>query len=196
MITFSLGWKNTFFGGLKTFSPKKENIIGGIEKTLPYKERTWFSGNEKCLPRRVIGLSFEKRPEEKIILSLGKWFNPYPKCRNPSLGLATKARACKGVGQEWSPRVTSHAPGNVGKCEGMNLHIPKWTLVMGIGLSNFQKTILGVNFHWIEKFLISLEISWNLNVENGFTWPVWVLKTQVMAKWRAGSQIANLTPDH
>jgi len=37
----------------------------------------------------------------------------------------TKAKAYKGVGQEGSLGVTSHAPGNVGECEGMNLHTPK-----------------------------------------------------------------------
>jgi hypothetical protein len=44
---------------------------------------------------------------------------------NPSLGLATKARACKVAGQEGSPGVTSHAPESVGKCEGMNPRTPK-----------------------------------------------------------------------
>jgi hypothetical protein len=46
-------------------------------------------------------------------------------CRNPSLGLATKARACKGAGQEGSSGVTFHALGSVGECEGMNPHTPK-----------------------------------------------------------------------
>ncbi len=46
-------------------------------------------------------------------------------CRNPSLGLATKAKACKVASQEGSPGVTVHAPGSVGKCEGMNPHTPK-----------------------------------------------------------------------
>jgi hypothetical protein len=49
----------------------------------------------------------------------------YKVCCNLSLGLVTKARACKGAGEEESPRVTSHAPGSVGECEGMNLHTPK-----------------------------------------------------------------------
>ncbi len=45
---------------------------------------------------------------------------PIPKhvelvCHNLNLGLAIKARACKGAGQEGSPRVTSHALGNVGE---------------------------------------------------------------------------------
>jgi hypothetical protein len=55
-------------------------------------------------------------------------------CHNPSLGLATKARVCKGAGQEGSPWVTSHAPGSVRKCEGMNLHMPKWVPILGVGV--------------------------------------------------------------
>jgi len=46
-------------------------------------------------------------------------------CHNLSLGLATKARACKGTGQVRIPRLTFHALGNARKCEGMNLHTPK-----------------------------------------------------------------------
>ncbi len=46
-------------------------------------------------------------------------------CHNLSLGLTTKTRACEGVGQEGSPKVTFHAPESVRECEGMNPHIPK-----------------------------------------------------------------------
>jgi hypothetical protein len=46
--------------------------------------------------------------------------------RNPSLKVATKARACKGAGQEGSLGITSHAVGSVEECEGMNPHTPKW----------------------------------------------------------------------
>jgi hypothetical protein len=56
-------------------------------------------------------------------------------CHNPSLGLTTKARACKGASQEVSMGVTSHAPESVGKCEGMNLHTPKWAPTLGVGVS-------------------------------------------------------------
>jgi hypothetical protein len=45
-------------------------------------------------------------------------------CHNPSLGLTTKARACKGEGQEGSLGVIFHAHGSVEKCEGMNLTLP------------------------------------------------------------------------
>jgi hypothetical protein len=46
-------------------------------------------------------------------------------CCNLSLGLATKARACKGAGQKGSPGVTFHALETIGECEGMNPHTPK-----------------------------------------------------------------------
>ncbi len=58
-------------------------------------------------------------------LFFGKDSQKMENCRNLNLGLATKARACKGVVQKGSLRVTSHAPGSVGKCEGMNRHTPK-----------------------------------------------------------------------
>jgi len=44
---------------------------------------------------------------------------------NPSFGLVTKARGLQGCEPKGSPEVTSHAPGSVGRCEGVNLHIPK-----------------------------------------------------------------------
>ncbi len=51
----------------------------------------------------------------------------------------TKARACKGAGQKGSVGVTSHAPENVGECEGMNPHTPKWVPMLGVGvLMDFQ----------------------------------------------------------
>jgi hypothetical protein len=46
-------------------------------------------------------------------------------CCNSNLGFATKARACKGTGQEGSMGITTHVPGNVAECEGMNPHTPK-----------------------------------------------------------------------
>jgi hypothetical protein len=51
---------------------------------------------------------------------------------NSGLGLTTKARACKNVGQEGSPGVTFHVPGNVKECEGMKLHIPKGTPILEV----------------------------------------------------------------
>jgi hypothetical protein len=84
-------------------------------------------------------------------------------CRNPTLGLVTKARACKGAGQMWSPGVTFHVLKSVKKCEGMNLHTLEWAPTLGVGVMNFQRVIVGVKFHWIEEFFISLKNFWNLN---------------------------------
>jgi hypothetical protein len=56
------------------------------------------------------------------------------RCHNPSLGLATKARACKSASQEGSPGVTYHAPRSAKECEGMNPHTPKGTPTLGVGV--------------------------------------------------------------
>jgi hypothetical protein len=60
-------------------------------------------------------------------------------CHNPSLELATKVRACEVASQKRSLGVTFHVFGSVGEGEGMNPHIPKWTLTLGVGvLMDFQ----------------------------------------------------------
>jgi hypothetical protein len=48
--------------------------------------------------------------------------------------------ACKGAGQKRSLKITFRAPGSVGECEGMNCHIPKWTPILGIGVSMDYQT--------------------------------------------------------
>jgi hypothetical protein len=56
------------------------------------------------------------------------------KCHNPSLGFATKVRACKGTSQEGSLGATFHAPKIASECEGMNHHTPKWAPTLGVGI--------------------------------------------------------------
>jgi hypothetical protein len=75
----------------------------------------------------------------------------------------TKARACKGAGQEGNPGVAFHAPGNARECEGMNPHTPKWAPTLGVGVpvdswilrERFQgsKPIEFKSSYIIEKFL-------------------------------------------
>jgi len=55
-------------------------------------------------------------------------------CPNPSFGLVTKANGLQGCGPRESLGVTSHTPGSVGKCEGVNPHTPKATPTLGDGL--------------------------------------------------------------
>ncbi len=76
---------------------------------------------------------------------------------NPSLGLVTKARTYKGVPQERSPGVTSHASGvyeNVREGTFTFLsELSLWELESQWspnGVPNFQRAIVGVNTHWIE----------------------------------------------
>jgi len=52
----------------------------------------------------------------------------------------TKARACKVAGQKGSPRLTPHASGSVGKCERMNLTLPR------------ELPLWGLEFRWIPEF--------------------------------------------
>jgi hypothetical protein len=53
-------------------------------------------------------------------------------CRNPSF--EPRQRGLQGCEPRGSPKVMSHAFGSVGKCEGMNLHIPKATPTLGDGV--------------------------------------------------------------
>jgi len=55
-------------------------------------------------------------------------------CHNPRLGLTTKARVCKVVGQEGSLGIMPHALGSARKCEGTNPHTPKGTPSLGVGV--------------------------------------------------------------
>jgi hypothetical protein len=71
-------------------------------------------------------------------------------CRNPSLGLATKARACKVVGQE-------KKLGNERKCEGMNPHTPKGVSTLRVGVQKdsriFREQLQGSKLNGLKIFL-------------------------------------------
>ncbi len=45
-------------------------------------------------------------------------------------------------------------------------------------------------------FLVSLQRSWSVDIENGLALAIWTSVAQVMGKRRAGSQTGSLTPDH
>jgi len=81
--------------------------------------QTWTHGYGRY---QHIGLEFIPT---KNTLWISMWHPSQHECHNPSLGLTTKARDYKVVGQEESTRVTPHAFGSVGKCEGMNPTLPR-----------------------------------------------------------------------
>jgi hypothetical protein len=60
-------------------------------------------------------------------LNLDQTLSNHLRCRNPSLGLVTKARGLQGCGPRRSLGVTPHVLGNGGRCEGANPHTPKAT---------------------------------------------------------------------
>jgi hypothetical protein len=72
-------------------------------------------------------------------------------CRNPSFGLATKAKGLQGRGPRGSLGVTSETPGSVGECEGVSLHTPKATPKLGEGVPmdsrNFRERFEGSNLN-------------------------------------------------
>jgi len=79
-----------------------------------------------------------------------------------------KPRAYKGVNEKESLWVTFHVPENVlGKWGNepthsqMSSHFGNWNLDE---LLIFQRDILGVKIHWIEKTFIPLESSWNIAI--------------------------------
>jgi hypothetical protein len=73
----------------------------------------------------------------------------------------TKAKACKGVGQEWSPGVTFHARGKCRKMWGnepahsqMNSHFGSWSFD---GFSNFQKAIVGSKLSNFQRAIVGVK---------------------------------------
>jgi hypothetical protein len=91
-------------------------------------------------------------------------------CRNPSLGLATKARGLQGCGPRGSPGVTPHAPGSAREWGGVNLHTPKgvqlwelesrWTPESSEGDFKGQNSMVGEVIYTIEKLLERRCLKW------------------------------------
>jgi hypothetical protein len=77
-----------------------------------------------------------------------KWSKPSKSSyRNPNLGLATKARVCKVVGQEGSPRVASHAPESHISCSQEWKRMREWTFTLPSELSFWE-----LKSQWTPKF--------------------------------------------
>jgi hypothetical protein len=70
--------------------------------------------------KRKLQQAYEGKPQQTFEGKLQQDF-----CSNLNLGLVTKARVCKVVGQEESPRITFHVPESAKECEGMNPHTSK-----------------------------------------------------------------------
>jgi hypothetical protein len=82
------------------------------------------------------------------------------------------------------------------KCGGEAQHLEKVRIGSPPGLSNVQSSTARPKTPHIGVFLVSLESSWSVNIENGLALAIWTSIAQVMGKRRAESQTGNLTPDH
>jgi hypothetical protein len=82
------------------------------------------------------------------------------------------------------------------KCGGEAQHLEKVRSWSPPGLPNVQSSTTRPKTPCIEVFLVSLERSWNLDIENGLALAIRTSAAQVMGKRRAGSQTSSLTPDH
>ncbi len=82
------------------------------------------------------------------------------------------------------------------KCEGEAQHLEKLGIWSPPGLPNVQSSTARPKTPRIGVFLVSLERSLSVDIENALALAIWTSVTQVMGKRRAGSQTASLTPDH
>jgi len=85
---------------------------------------------------------------------------------------------------------------NLAKCGGEAQHLEKLGIWSSSGLPNVQSSTAGPKTPRIGVFLVSLERSWSVDIENALVLGIWTSVAQVMGKRRAGSQIGSLTPDH
>jgi hypothetical protein len=83
-----------------------------------------------------------------------------------------------------------------GQVWGWSPTLAKLGICSPSGLPNVQSSTARPKTPLIEVFLVSLERSWNVDIENGLALVIWTPAAQVMGKRRAGSQIGSLTPDH
>jgi hypothetical protein len=74
-------------------------------------------------------------------------------CCNPSLGLVTKARACKVASQERKPRSERKCGNELSHSQG-SFHLGSWS---PSGLLNVQRSIAKAKTQWIEELFISLK---------------------------------------
>jgi hypothetical protein len=82
-----------------------------------------------------------------------------------------------------------------GKCE-VATHTPENGTWESSGtLENLELDCRGQNtLHW--GVLYTVGKSWSVDVQNGFTWVIWISQAQVIVERKAGNQTGSLTPNH
>jgi hypothetical protein len=96
----------------------------------------------------------------------------------------------------WNPLEGFCRNPTLAKCGGEAQHLEKVRIWSPPGLPNVQSSTERPKTPRIGVFLVSLERSWSVDIENGLALVIWTSVAQVMGKRRAGSQTGSLTPDH
>jgi hypothetical protein len=79
-------------------------------------------------------------------------------------------------------------------CAGEAQHLEKVRIWSPPGLPNVQSSTARPKTPRIEVFLVSLERSWSVDIENGLLLAIWTSAAQVMGKRRAGVKLAVWLP--
>ncbi len=111
-------------------------------------------GVRKTTSMFVATLALGSRPRQRELQGCGPKGSPGVKPKGSPGAKAKRSSRPKARG---SPGVTSHTPGNVRKCEGVNLHTPKATPTLGDGVPvnsrNFRKRLQGTNLNGLWRSL-------------------------------------------
>jgi hypothetical protein len=125
-----------------------------------------------------------RRDQPQKILYGGSWWLP------PNSG---RGESCvsKCPWQIPTPKgVPNYRNPALAKCGGEAQHLEKLEVGSLLGLPNVQSSTARPKTPRIRVFLVSLERSWNVDIENGLALAIRTFAAQVMGKTRAG------TPDH
>jgi len=94
------------------------------------------------------------QPRQRELQGCGPKGSPGVK---PKGSPGVKAKRSPRAKARGSPGVTSHTPGNVKKCEGVNPHTPKATPTLGSGVPvesrNFRERLQGLNLNGLWRSL-------------------------------------------
>ncbi len=108
-------------------------------------------------------------------------------CRNPSLGLITKVRACKVGGQERKPKSKK-------KCEGMNPHIPKGASTLEVRVlvdsRMFKEQLQGPKLNGLKSYLYHWKVIETQMFKMGSHDPFGHLKHKLWPKEGSGVKLA------
>jgi len=157
----------------------------GYHRPLWRKTKNWIwtrLGVHIWTPSQV-QIQLEKR---KKIWARAQFFAQSHSNKNVNFG----SSFCALLRYTWCREYLSCRNPTLAKCGGEAQHLEKLEIWSPLGLPNVQSSTERPQTPCIEVFLVSLERSWNVDIENGLALAIWTSAAQVMGKRRARSQTA------